>query len=96
MSTPDYFGEFSKRVGDATHADALNEAADLFSGYNMPLMQQRTGNDPSQINDLIDAQLDKFLATCGGDERLALFCALAMFGQAMHRLSGPRAGGDHR
>lgn len=47
-----------------------------------------TGGDPEGINGLADAQLDRLIVACNGDQRLAMFSLAAALGQAMQMLTG--------
>lgn len=97
MTTPDYMAIFRRSMlHNTAHADALNEVAAILCGREMGEIKRRTAGDPAQINDLIDALIDKFVATCEGNERAAVFAALAAYGNAMTAAFGPRGAGGRR
>lgn len=81
MTVTDYRGGLERYVEDRQHNSVLVKVAFLLSGFapNEEL-NRRCGGDPSGVNDVIDALLDEYLATVGGDMRLGLFFALSAFG----------------
>jgi hypothetical protein len=71
-------------LGQVT-ADVCGNMVDL------PKMVRLTGGDPGNIDGAIDAQLDRVIAACGGDMRLALFNLAVTAGNALTLLLGPRS-----
>lgn len=93
-SQPDYMTIFRRSLmHNPAHVNAMNEAAAIFSGQHMDEMVRRTAGEPAEINNLIDALVDKVVATCEGSERVAVFAVLAAFGNAMTAAFGPLGGG---
>jgi hypothetical protein len=74
--------------GSGDYATTLVEAAILLSGHGDLEVKRRIGEDPNrdELNALHDALLDKVIAIYEGDPRVALFCALAVAGDAFNRL----------
>lgn len=73
--------------GPALASVTTDVAGNVVNGAK--LMRLSAG-DPDGMNDAIDAQIDRLLAACNGDARLALFNVTAALGSSLTALLGPR------
>ena len=92
---PDYTAFSTGTLGHARrgeeHGAVLTDVANNLSDVRQLI--ELTANDPSQLNDTIDAQLDRLIAASNSDPRLALFAAAVALGTALRQFLGPRGGG---
>jgi len=92
MPTTDYRGWLNSAGAlEPKHVRTINKVASIVSG-DVSELQRRSGGDPGNINDTVDALLDEFIASCRGDARLALFSALCAYGTTMRMHFGPVSG----
>lgn len=86
----DYRG-FLTRCSTNGEGDRIADiAVDVIKNVSQaPRLQRLTGGDPDDINDAIDAQLDRLIVACDGDMRLALFNVATTAGAALTALLGP-------
>lgn len=73
-------------VQGPAHAEVLTDVTRNITSMNRVV--KMTGGDPTGIDGLVDAQLDRLIVASNGDPRLAMFALAGALGQAMQALTG--------
>jgi hypothetical protein len=83
--TPDYRAHISSSMNN-DFADTINDVArNITQSHRMEALGSITDDD---INPVVDAQLDRIIAACGGDTKLALCSLVVTYGTAMRIFTG--------